>query len=144
LAERQLARERIFSFSTPTRERAEGHSFYGWMFNGERMYAALSQQFMLTNGPGEQGNRVHFETFPHAVTCALLGTNTALARLKRPQRSNLLRRHGVDTAILKSIDAIDAALCSLTAAYLLDGRVHWYGDQAGGYLLVPEPAGKHE
>lgn len=137
LAEKQLAKSGVFSFSTPSRERARENKFYGWMFNGERMYDALSRRYRLFNGAPPPFGKVCFETFPHAVTCAFLGPNVASARLKRMQRGELLRQHGIATAVLKSIDATDAALCALTAGYLLDGRVRQYGDQAGGHLLVP-------
>lgn len=138
LAEKQLAKARIFSFSTPSRELAGENSFYGWMFNGERMYHALSTHYPLFDASRIPNGRVLFETFPHAITCAFVGTDVALARLKRMQRSELLRQHGIETGILKSIDAVDAALCALTAGYLLAEKVRQYGDQAGGYLLVPE------
>jgi hypothetical protein len=36
---------RIFSFATPTRERAGESKFYDWMFNGERVYSALVDSF---------------------------------------------------------------------------------------------------
>lgn len=141
-AERALARERIFSFSTPTRERAESSpsDFYGWMFNGERVYQALAATHPLQAEAKYDGGHVCFETFPHAVTCALLGTNVASARRKRVQRRQLLDNMGVDTRSLTSIDAIDATLCAVTAEYLLRGLTRAYGDVEGGYIFVPQPA----
>lgn len=138
LAEKQLAKARVFSFSTPSRERASENKFYGWMFNGERMYQALLARYPLFEGSRPPFGRVSFETFPHAVTCAFLGTDVASARQKRVQRGELVRQHGIATEVLKSIDAVDAALCALTAGYLLNSKVRRYGDPAGGYLLVPE------
>ncbi|WP_341313539.1 DUF429 domain-containing protein [Paraburkholderia sp. IMGN_8] len=43
-AEKALAQQRIFSFATPTRElaMASKSGFYGWMFNGERVYDTFS------------------------------------------------------------------------------------------------------
>ena len=137
LAEKQLAKAGIISFSTPSRARASGNKFYGWMFNGERMYQALLARYPLFDGSPPPFGRVCFETFPHAVTCAFLGTDVTSARLKRVQRGALLRQHGIATAVLKSIDATDAALCALTAGYLLRSKVRRYGDPAGGHLLVP-------
>lgn len=141
LAERMLAREGISSFATPTRKRAlENMSgFYGWMFNGEAVYQALEisyqlledEQYRRENGP------VCFETFPHAVTCAFLGKGTASAKLKRQQRRGILEDHGIDTTLLKSIDAIDAGLCALTAAYIANGKSKSYGESVTGFIFVP-------
>ena len=139
VAERALARERIFSFSTPTRAHAESSlsGFYGWMFNGERVYQALAATHPLQTETNYGGGKVCFETFPHAVTCALLGTHVASAKRKRVQRRQLLQDMGVDTRPLKSIDALDAALCAITAEHLLRGQTRAYGDAEGGYIFVP-------
>jgi len=137
LAEKQLSQKRIFCFSTPTRALAVGNNFYGWMFNGERMYDALSATHLLFEGVCPPQGKVYFETFPHAITCAFLGTDVAFAPLKRKQRSELLQQHQIDLRLLRSIDAIDAGLCALTAGYVLAGNAYQYGDKAGGYLLVP-------
>ena len=138
-AERELARERIFSFATPTRERALANTtgFYGWMFCGERIYQAFAPDYPLL-GEHAKG-RVCFETFPHAITCALLGREVATAKQKKAQRRKLLEDAGISTASLTSIDAIDAALCALTARYYLQGQTRAYGDAESGYILVPAP-----
>lgn len=138
-AEKALAKERIFCFSTPVRERAASHTtgFYNWMFNGERVYQALATTHpILSNRVYTSGN-VCFETFPHAIACAMLGTDIASAKLKRHQRRQLLEKSGIDTQCLKSIDAIDAALCALTAQYLVDGKAKTYGDAECGHIFVP-------
>lgn len=140
IAERELAKERIFFFSTPTRERATSSSFYGWMLSGEQVYHALAAAYPLLPGPNYTVGRVCFETFPHAITCALLGRDAASAKMKNVQRRALLAQAGITADALKSIDAVDAALCALTARYLLDGQVHAYGDTAGGFILVPRPS----
>jgi predicted nuclease with RNAse H fold len=138
-AERELAKERIFSFATPTRERALANTtgFYGWMFCGERIYQALAPGYPLLRG--EAKGPVCFETFPHAITCAVLGRDVASAKQKKAQRRKLLEDAGIATAALKSIDAIDAALCALTARYYLQGQTRAYGDEESGYILVPAP-----
>lgn len=138
-AERALARERVFSFATPTRERACANrsGFYGWMFNGEQMYLALAATHPLLTEQRYTHGKVCFETFPHAITCAMLGTDVASAKRKRVQRRQLLEEAGIDTRPLKSIDALDAALCALTAEYLQLGRTKAYGDPDGGYIFVP-------
>ncbi|RZF29408.1 DUF429 domain-containing protein [Paraburkholderia sp. UYCP14C] len=139
LAETALARQRIFSFATPARELAMASKggFYGWMFNGERVYDAFAAHFPLFNGGEKITGRVCFETFPHAITCAFLGTDVASAKQKGPQRRAILAREGIDTAPLRSIDDIDAALCALAARYLLEGTVDTYGDESGGFIVVP-------
>ena len=138
-AEREMAKDRIFSFSTPTRHNAEANisGFYGWMFSGERIYQALSPSHPLLSKSHYTGERICFETFPHAITCAMLGTNMASAKRKRVQRRQLLEDSGVCTRQLKSIDAIDAALCALTAQYMINGLTKTYGDSDSGYIFVP-------
>ncbi|KGW85293.1 DUF429 domain-containing protein [Burkholderia pseudomallei] len=140
LAERELARERITSFSTPTYEGALNNAkgYYGWMFNGEDVYRALSSTYPLLRESCYSSGRASFETYPHAITCALLGREVASAKQKRVQRRRLLEdKMNIDTTKLRSIDAVDAALCALTARFLLEGRTHAYGDALGGYLHVP-------
>lgn len=138
-AEKQLARKRIFSFSTPTRDRATTNSsgFYGWMLNGEKVYQALATTHPLLTDERYSNGRVSFETFPHAITCAMLGIDVASAKHKRQQRRQLLEDAGIATQSLKSIDAVDAALCALTATFLLQGKTYPYGDTQGGYIVVP-------
>lgn len=144
-AERCLAKQRIFSFSTPTKERALANKsgFYGWMFNGERVYEALLPEYPLLSAAKYTGGRICFETFPHAVTCALLGVETASAKKKRTQRRQLLENAGIATRSLrnplKSIDAIDAALCALTAQFLIENRYQPIGDPEGGWIVMPSP-----
>lgn len=139
-AEKELAKEKIFCFSTPTQERAlESISgFYGWMFNGERVFQTFAPTFPLLTERRYPGGRVAFETFPHAITCSLLGKEIASAKLKRIQRRSLLEDAGIDTKSLTSIDAVDAALCALTAQFLLRGETRAYGDAHGGYIFVPD------
>ncbi|MFX1765073.1 hypothetical protein PWP93_21305 [Paraburkholderia sp. A1RI-2L] len=45
--------------------------------------------------------------------------------------------------LLMSIDDVDAALCALTAGYLLAARTDVYGDAKSGDIRVPRTAG-HE
>ncbi|HEX7906911.1 MAG TPA: DUF429 domain-containing protein [Paraburkholderia sp.] len=138
-AERALARQRIFSFATPTRElaMASKSGFYGWMFNGERVYETFRPHFPVFKNGGEIGGRLCFETFPHAITCAFFGREVASAKEKGTQRREILQREGAEATSLRSIDDVDAALCALTANYLLDGKVDVYGDEPGGFIVVP-------
>jgi predicted RNase H-like nuclease len=112
--------------------------FYGWMLNGERVYQALSTSHPLLKTVNDHRGTSCFETFPHAITCALLGTDVASAKVKRIQRRQLLEDSGIDTYLLKSIDALDAALCALTALRLLQGRCKAYGDATSGLIFVPQ------
>jgi predicted nuclease with RNAse H fold len=138
-AEKALARQRIFSFATPTRElaMASQSGFYRWMFNGERIYNALTPHFPLYGGHEKIVDKVCFETFPHAITCALLKNEVASAKQKRTQRRQILEEAGIQTTSLRSIDEIDAALCALTANFLLEGKVVAHGDESGGFIVVP-------
>lgn len=143
-AEKELARRRIFSFATPTRElaKASKSGFYGWMFNGERIYQAFAPHFPLFNNERKIGERVCFETFPHAITSAFLGSEIASAKRKRTQRREILEDAGIETASLRSIDEVDATLCALTANYLLKGEIVAYGDKLGGFIVVPAATGR--
>ena len=71
----RLARERIFCFSTPTRTRASASKFYGWMLQGECVYQSLIQTHPLLDTVGIKHKRACFETFPHSITFAMLGTD---------------------------------------------------------------------
>ncbi|WP_233805375.1 DUF429 domain-containing protein [Paraburkholderia sp. HP33-1] len=140
LAEKALAQQRIFSFATPARElaMASKSGFYRWMFNGERVYDVFAAHFPLFSGGEKITGSVCFETFPHAITCAFLGADVASAKQKGTQRREILEREGIQTAPLRSIDDVDAALCALAAHFLLEGRVDTYGDESGGFIVVPK------
>ncbi len=137
-AEREMARRGIQSFSTPTRAAAARSSFYDWMFQGEAIYAALAATHPLIGSLREaQARPCCFETFPHAIACALSGAILS-ARDKRSDRSRLLQESGIDTSRLSSIDWIDAALCALTARRLVDGaRCTAFGEPESGWIVVP-------
>ncbi|KVV50732.1 hypothetical protein WT27_31985 [Burkholderia territorii] len=138
-AEQALARERISCFPTPSREQAMAATsgFFDWMFMGERVYRALADAYPLLTGERYAGGRVSFETYPYAITCAMLGKAIASAKQKRNQRRQLLIKFGIDVSTLRSVDARDAALCALAAQYVVDGNAHAYGDAEGGYIRVP-------
>ncbi|AKM05308.1 MULTISPECIES: DUF429 domain-containing protein [Burkholderia cepacia complex] len=138
-AEQALARERISCFPTPSREQAVASTsgFFDWMFIGERVYRALADTYPLLTGARYAGGRASFETYPYAITCAMLGKAVASAKQKRNQRRQLLERLGIDVSTLQSVDARDATLCALTAQYVIDGNAHAYGDADGGYIRVP-------
>ena len=72
--EMKLGEERIHCFATPTRLEALAHKkrFYDWVFNGEKLYRELVRKYKLFDGKGRRGP-ICFETFPHAIVCALSG-----------------------------------------------------------------------
>lgn len=137
-----MAREGIFSFSTSCRAKAQTSAFYGWMFNGERMYASLAENYPLLDAPDKITIPCTFETFPHAISCALVGQDVASAKIKGRQRRALLAALGFNTMFLKSIDALDAALCAVTAQSFLSRTFRTYGDVEGGFLIVPAVANR--
>lgn len=138
-AERALMRQKIWCFSTPTREAAVTHhtNHYGWMLAGEELYAVLSETHRLLDGrDGDMTGPIMFETFPQAAVCGLLG-RVVSAKSKREVRLRLLQDHGIAVRELTNIDLIDAGLCALTARFVVAGATNRYGDEAGGYIVVP-------
>ena len=134
--ERALAAEGLHTFATPSQAKGEAHPFYRWMVKGAELYRCLRPDYPLFEGPRIVAGQICFETFPHAVACAL-ARKTLSAKQKRADRSRLLREAGVSTEALGNIDWIDAALCALAAHYLVSGRFTAYGDAAAGLIVVP-------
>jgi len=138
-AERDLMADGIWCFSTPSFEVANNHptNYYGWMLQGAALYADLfSSDYSLFDETCSSARPVCFETFPHAIACALQG-EVVLARDKRQVRRRLLQEKEIDTEPLTNIDWIDAALCALTAHHFLGGSVVTYGDVEEGFIVVP-------
>jgi predicted nuclease with RNAse H fold len=135
LAERELAGKRIHCFSTPTRTLADEKSFYDWVFNGEKLYQRLFSHYPLFNG--ERGKLpVCFETFPHAVVCALSG-RVVPSRRKAFTRRKVLQAWGCDDRPLSNIDFVDAALCAVAAEEFRHGRMRLFGGRDEGFIVVP-------
>lgn len=151
LAERELRREGISCFFTPTearavelrrtagsRSRPRRGGFYDWMLNGATLYERLERHYALfPAGAGRSGGPHCFETFPHAVAVALAGAPLS-ARRKRLDRRALLRAAGVDPSPLSNQDLPDAALCALAASLFLLDSYRAYGDVATGMILLPD------
>jgi predicted nuclease with RNAse H fold len=137
-AERALMNAGIWSFSTPTEEAARSHvqNYFGWMLNGAALYRALQKRFEPFNGSNDRSRPIVFETFPHAVTCALAGQIVRAAD-KRRMRREFLNDAGVCCDLLSNIDYVDAALCALTAAKFAQRRFEKHGDPIEGYIVVP-------
>jgi predicted nuclease with RNAse H fold len=137
-AERALALEKISAFATPSHDVARRKPFYRWMLNGAELYRLLERDFPLFRG-GPRRSAICFETFPQAVACALAG-QVISARQKCMRRRAVLERAGIDTATLRNIDYVDAALCAVAAHYVNAGSFKSYGDVASGLIFVPRLA----
>lgn len=138
-AERELKAQKISCLPTPSEEAAHAHpkDHFRWIMNGMELFGALSSSHTLYSGDAR--NIVYpavFETFPHAIACALSGKIVA-AKNKRAVRRKLLTSAGVDISRLSNIDLIDAALCALAAHRFLLGDFKSYGEAADGLIVVP-------
>jgi predicted nuclease with RNAse H fold len=137
--ERELMRQGMHCFASPSRERAVQHpsNYYGWMLRGEALYQALETSHPLCTAHPIPGERCCLETFPHAITWHLRGGN-AQARQKHTQRRDLLQQAGINLTPLTSIDLVDAALCALTAHLAASGApCTIYGEETEGVIVVP-------
>ncbi len=139
--ERELAEKGIFTFATPGRSKGERHPFYRWMRRGMELYSRLQPHYTLFDGKPSPSGPICFETFPHAVACVLAGRLLSAGQ-KRRDRLHVLRAAGLPVDVLSNIDMVDAALCALTARYVLAGRFASYGDVKEGFIVVPLRRGK--
>ena len=142
LCERMLVvnDERLSCFATPDRQRAAGRKFYDWVRNGEILYhALLRHDYRLYSGQEACSQNVVFETFPHAVVCALEG-HIIPARQKSVTRRSLLSRLGIDHSVFATIDHVDAALCAVAARSFSYGDYQAFGDEMEGFIVVPTPS----
>jgi predicted nuclease with RNAse H fold len=139
-AERALLKAGVRCFFTPERAVAVQHprDYYGWMLCGEKLFTELERSHSLLQSlPLKPGQQVCFETFPHAIACALTG-RALLAKEKRKDRAELLLQHGIHLPERVSQDFLDAALCALAAESVArNGSCSLYGEQSTGYLVVP-------
>lgn len=138
-AERELMKEKIWCFSTPTQAVAEAHpkGHYDWMLAGAELFEHLEPDSPLFSGGAiNPAGAACFETFPHAVTCALRGTIVS-AKNKRKDRTALLEKAGIKLPLRSSIDTIDAALCALVAEKFADNSIKSYGDPESGFIVLP-------
>ena len=134
--ERELAGVGMSAFSTPSQVIGEVHPFYRWMVNGAQLFRLLTSHYCLYDGRSSRVEPLCFETFPHAIACALAG-KTLSAKKKRRDRRRLLEQAGISSDALTNIDNVDAALCALTARHVLAGSFKAYGDATEGFILVP-------
>jgi predicted nuclease with RNAse H fold len=136
LAEREMSKQGIWCFSSPTKQRAINHDFYKWMLNGEKLYECLE----FYQYPRFDGNRTDglmcIETFPHAIVCALAG-RVVSAKPKAKVRRVALQSRGYDISSLPNVDFVDAALCAVTADAFHKNSYQHYGDCDEGLIVVP-------
>lgn len=137
-AERALMQAGIWCFSTPTEKAAKAHptNHFGWMLQGAKLYRTLDRSFARFDGINGHARPICFETFPHAIACALNGAPVS-AKNKRNERRALLANAGIDCDCLTSIDFVDAALCALTAEHFARRRIEKHGDPGEGFIVVP-------
>jgi predicted nuclease with RNAse H fold len=139
-AEREMMRQGIWCFSTPTSEvghRPHPTGYYDWMLKGETVFKELEKTHRLCASVSEARQKCCFETFPHAITWHLRGGN-ANARKKRTQRRQLIEQHGIAAKALTNIDWVDATLCALAAHMAASGQqMVCYGEAETGIIIVP-------
>jgi predicted nuclease with RNAse H fold len=135
----KLLGKKIHCFATPTLARAQAHKkgFYGWVFNGEKLYRLLAPHYPIYDGRLRSGP-ICFETFSHAIVCAF-GAQVVPAKPKELNRRKVLRGLGYDDSPLSNIDFIDAALCAVTAEEFRKGRTIQFGTRDEGFIVVPAP-----
>lgn len=135
--ELELLGSKIYCFATPTRERAENHrkGFYGWVFNGERLYRLLVNNYPLFKGERRKGPAC-IETFPHAIVCAMAG-QVVSAKPKATVRRKALQNRGYDVSNLSNIDFVDAALCAVAADEFRKDNYQSFGNREEGFIIVP-------
>src|SRR5262249_26454282 len=134
--ERELASEGIHAFATPNQVIEESHKFYRWMHNGTDLYRLFMPHYRLFDVQHSTSYALCFDTFPHAIACAL-AKDVLRAKDKRADRPKLLRDAGLSLEFLENIDMVDAALCALTAHHMLAGTIKTYGDAQEGFIVVP-------
>lgn len=74
----------------------------------------------------------------------LLSKAPCYAKQKRTQRQKLLENAGVDTSKLTKMDALDAALCALTAHHFAHGNFKCYGGATSGFIVIPDSPLAHD
>jgi predicted nuclease with RNAse H fold len=138
LAERELKLfgKKIHCFATPARERAANNTkkFYDWVFNGERLYRLLENNYLLFKGVRRIGPAC-VETFPQAIICNMEGTIIS-AKYKKQVRRQALKNRGYDTTNLSNIDFIDAALCAVAADEFRKDNYQCFGNAEEGFIVT--------
>jgi predicted nuclease with RNAse H fold len=137
-AERAMSRHGIRAYSVPAKTLARLDGFHAWMLQGEAAYAALQPHFPLWTAPaGPSEPPFCFETFPHAITCALLGRIVRGAD-KSSDRRAVLKLAGIQLPQRTlSQDDVDACLCALAAQLAASGDALVFGAKDEGFIVIP-------
>lgn len=136
LAERELSKQGIWCFSSPTKQKALQRDFYKWMLSSEKLYECLeSHQFPRFDGE-QTGGLMCIETFPQAILWAMAGC-VVPAKSKAKMRRKALRNKGYNISILSNIDFIDAALCAIAADKFRKNNYQSFGNREEGFIIVP-------
>ncbi|MBA7646095.1 hypothetical protein ES703_53856 [subsurface metagenome] len=136
LAERELGKQGIWCFSTPTKQKALQRNFYKWILNGEKLYECLEfHQYPRFDGDRSDG-LICIETFPHAITCAMAG-RVVPAKPKVKRRRETLLNEGYNISILSNIDFVDAALCAIAADDFRKNSYQSFGNREEGFIILP-------
>lgn len=137
-AERDLVKNGMRCFYTPTRTLAKESRFYDWVFNGELIYKKLGLPIYM----GQQINApCVIETFPHAVQISLWNRNQQPCpegSKSSIRRKTLTLHANYETKELSNIDFIDAALCAVSADYFANEQFSAYGCGEEGFIVLPK------
>jgi predicted nuclease with RNAse H fold len=135
-AEKALRQLGIQSYGTPSDPQKQQNPFFGWMKTGIAAFAVCETQGYARYRSGAiQGTA--FEVFPHATSVVLSGALPPSAARKKEFRTAVLRAHGVELALLATVDLVDAALAALTGLFALRGEFVALGDPDEGAIVVP-------
>jgi predicted nuclease with RNAse H fold len=135
-AEKALRLLGIQSYGTPSDPQKRENRFFGWMKSGIAAFAACEQAGYARFRTGQvQGTAI--EVFPHATSVVLSGALPPAGARKKEFRTAVLRAHGVELALLATIDLLDAALAALTGLFALRGEFVALGDPDEGTIVVP-------
>jgi predicted nuclease with RNAse H fold len=135
-AERDLARLGVSAYAVPS----DGLQtpFHAWMRVGFEAFLAAERAGYprYVDGPVA---RTALEVFPYVSAVAFAGyrPKIAKARERAEWRRTVLAQSGVDIALLRTTDQVDAALAALTALRSLDGNRIAVGDPDEGVIVLP-------
>ncbi len=134
-AERELMRRGIRLYVTPDEVSGAQLAWYAWMRVGFACFDAIAPTFPRYRGGDYSGHAC--EVFPHATAVVLSGALPDRNVRKAVHRRAVLERCGIATSGLRTIDALDAALCALTGVIALDGGACVVGDADEGVIVLP-------
>ncbi len=132
-AERELRRFGITAYATPTDPGP--HPFYRWMRVGFSIFSAIVDEYPRYRGGSVRGTAI--EVFPEASAVLLEGHLRAKVEPKAVFRRRVLAARGVDTSGLRTGDAVDAAVASLTGLLALKGEFSVVGVPDEGVIVLP-------